>query len=92
MCPVSASLLSVVFSGPVHVVASVRASLLSVAEGCSWVWRDTLTHRTPSCVHSWATVNRVATVLLHKFPGGHVLSPSRHYLRLEWQGQVEALA
>ena len=70
--------LSIVFSGSVHVVAIVRASLLSVAEGCCWVWKDTLTHgRTPSCVHSWATVNRVATVLLHKFPGGHVPSPSQ---------------
>ena len=28
------------FSGSVHVVASVRASLLFMAEGCSRVWRD----------------------------------------------------
>ena len=79
-CPVSAALLSIMFSGSGPMVASVRASLLSMAEGCSWVWRDTLTHgRTPSCVHSWALVNKVATVLLHCPPPGH-------YPRLEWQG------
>ena len=32
--------LSVVFSGSVHVVVSVRASLLFMAEGCFRVWRD----------------------------------------------------
>ena len=32
--------LSVVSSGSVHVVVSVRASLLFMAEGCFRVWRD----------------------------------------------------
>ena len=34
--------LSIMFSGSVHVAVSVRASLLSMAEGCFRVWRDHL--------------------------------------------------
>ena len=34
------SSLSVVFSGSIHTVVSVRASLLFMAQGCFQVWRD----------------------------------------------------
>ena len=64
--------LSIVFSGPVYVVASIRASLLFRAEGCSWVWRDTVS--TPGlpchgwCCHEHMCTGRVFSVLQGTYP------------------------